>query len=64
MTTTPDANGAPLDSWQSRQWQFSIARGALTHVKRTEPQAHFPWKLVGMPRIIDGCSRPEADVRM
>ena len=28
-TTTPEANAAPLESWQSRQWQFSIAMGAL-----------------------------------
>jgi len=27
--TTPDAKGAPLDAWQSRQWQFSMATGAL-----------------------------------
>ncbi|HEY8356750.1 MAG TPA: hypothetical protein VIL30_04745 [Ramlibacter sp.] len=30
-TTTPDAKGAPLDAWQSRQWQFSIASGAFAH---------------------------------
>lgn len=30
-TTTPDANGAPLERWQSRQWQFSMATGALAH---------------------------------
>ena len=28
MTTTPDAKGAPLERWQSRQWQFSMATGA------------------------------------
>jgi hypothetical protein len=30
-TTTPDAKGAPLDAWQSRQWQFNIASGAFAH---------------------------------
>lgn len=30
-TTTPEANGAPLDCWQSRQWQFSMANGSLEH---------------------------------
>lgn len=32
MATTPDANGAPLERWQSRQWQFSMAMGALVHL--------------------------------
>lgn len=27
-TTTPDAKGAPLERWQSRQWQLIIATGA------------------------------------
>jgi hypothetical protein len=27
FTTTPEANGAPLDCWQSRQWQLIIAMG-------------------------------------
>lgn len=27
-TTTPEANAAPLDCWQSRQWQLSIATGS------------------------------------
>ena len=31
-TTTPEAKGAPLERWQSLQWQFSIARGALVHL--------------------------------
>jgi hypothetical protein len=31
-TTTPDANGAPLERWQSRQWQFNMAIGALAHL--------------------------------
>jgi hypothetical protein len=31
-TITPEANGAPLERWQSRQWQLSMARGALEHV--------------------------------
>jgi hypothetical protein len=31
MTTTPDAKGAPLERWQSLQWQFNIAMGALAH---------------------------------
>ena len=30
-TTTPDAKGAPLERWQSLQWQFSVAMGALAH---------------------------------
>ncbi len=32
MTTTPEANGEPLESWQSLQWQLSMAMGALAHV--------------------------------
>ena len=32
FATTPDANGAPLERWQSWQWQFSMAMGALAHV--------------------------------
>jgi hypothetical protein len=32
VTTTPDAKGAPLERWQSRQWQFSMAMGALAHL--------------------------------
>ena len=31
MTMTPDAKGAPLERWQSRQWQLSIAMGPRTH---------------------------------
>jgi hypothetical protein len=31
-TTTPDAKGAPLERWQSRQWQFSMAVRPLLHV--------------------------------
>ncbi|MDB5900707.1 MAG: hypothetical protein JWP41_4309 [Ramlibacter sp.] len=30
--TTPDAKGAPLERWQSLQWQFSMATGALAHL--------------------------------
>lgn len=30
-TITPDANGAPLERWQSWQWQFNIAMGATAH---------------------------------
>jgi len=30
-TTTPEANGAALERWQSRQWQLSIATGAREH---------------------------------
>jgi hypothetical protein len=30
--TTPDAKGAPLERWQSLQWQFSMAIGALAHL--------------------------------
>jgi hypothetical protein len=30
-TTTPEAKGAPLERWQSRQWQLSIATGARAH---------------------------------
>ena len=32
MTMTPDAKAAPLERWQSLQWQFNIAMGALAHV--------------------------------
>jgi len=31
-TMTPEAKGAPLERWQSRQWQLSIATGAREHV--------------------------------
>ena len=31
MTMTPEAKGAPLERWQSRQWQLSIAIGARAH---------------------------------
>lgn len=27
-TMKPEAKGAPLERWQSRQWQFSVATGA------------------------------------
>lgn len=27
----PEAKGAPLERWQSRQWQLSIATGAREH---------------------------------
>ena len=30
-TTTPQAKGALLECWQSRQWQLSIASGSLEH---------------------------------
>lgn len=30
-TTTPEAKGAPLDCWQSLQWQLSIATGSAVH---------------------------------
>ena len=30
-TMKPEANGAPLDRWQSKQWQLSIATGAREH---------------------------------
>ena len=30
-TMKPDANGAPLERWQSRQWQLSVATGARAH---------------------------------
>ncbi len=43
-TTTPEANGAPLERWQSLQWQLSMATGALEQVKRTAPHAHPPDK--------------------
>lgn len=38
----PEAYGAPLDRWQSLQWQFNMATGALAALKRTAPQAHWP----------------------
>src|SRR6185312_16676800 len=31
-TMTPEAKGAPLERWQSRQWQLSIATGTHAHV--------------------------------
>jgi len=31
-TTIPDAKGAPLASWQSRQWQSSIAIRCSLHL--------------------------------
>ena len=30
-TMKPEANGAPLERWQSRQWQLSVATGAREH---------------------------------
>ena len=30
-TMNPEAKGAPLERWQSRQWQLSIATGARAH---------------------------------
>src|ERR1700727_1375688 len=30
-TINPEAKGAPLERWQSRQWQLSIATGARAH---------------------------------
>jgi hypothetical protein len=27
----PEAKGAPLERWQSRQWQLSLATGAREH---------------------------------
>jgi hypothetical protein len=30
-TMKPEAKGAPLERWQSRQWQFSVATGAREH---------------------------------
>jgi hypothetical protein len=30
-TMKPEAKGAPLERWQSRQWQFSVATGAPEH---------------------------------
>jgi hypothetical protein len=32
MTTMPDAKGAPLDSWQSLQWQLIMAMGSRAPV--------------------------------
>lgn len=31
-TTMPDAKGAPLERWQSWQWQLSIAIGCSVHL--------------------------------
>jgi hypothetical protein len=31
LTTMPEAKGAPLERWQSRQWQLIIATGAPVH---------------------------------
>jgi hypothetical protein len=30
-TMKPEAKGEPLERWQSRQWQLSIATGARAH---------------------------------
>lgn len=30
-TMKPEAKGAPLERWQSRQWQFNVATGAREH---------------------------------
>ena len=30
-TMKPEAKGAPLERWQSRQWQLSIATGSREH---------------------------------
>ena len=30
-TMKPEAKGAPLERWQSKQWQLSIAIGARAH---------------------------------
>jgi len=30
-TIKPEAKGAPLERWQFRQWQLSIATGARAH---------------------------------
>ena len=30
-TMKPEAKGAPLERWQSRQWQLSVATGAREH---------------------------------
>ena len=30
-TMKPEAKGAPLERWQSRQWQLSIATGLREH---------------------------------
>ena len=43
-TMKPEANGAPLERWQSRQWPLSIATGAREHAYRIAPQAHPPKK--------------------
>jgi hypothetical protein len=31
LTMKPEAKGAPLERWQSKQWQLSIATGARAH---------------------------------
>ena len=30
-TMKPEAKGAPLERWQSKQWQLSVATGAREH---------------------------------
>jgi hypothetical protein len=30
-TMKPEAKGAPLERWQSRQWQLSVATGTREH---------------------------------
>ncbi|MFT4508691.1 hypothetical protein [Caballeronia sp. 15711] len=41
-TMKPEAKGAPLERWQSRQWQLSVATGAREHTYRIDPHAHPP----------------------
>jgi hypothetical protein len=63
VTTTPDANGAPLDRWQSPQWQFNMAMGVLAHRYWIDPQAHFPEKAKFMSTLSRECAQPDVCFR-
>ena len=51
-TIKPEAKAAPLERWQSRQWQLSIATGAPVHTYRIDPHAHPPKNGVVMLQFI------------
>jgi hypothetical protein len=50
-TMTPEAKGAPLERWQSRQWQLSIATGVRAHAYRIDPHIHPPENGAVMPQF-------------
>src|ERR1700722_5253432 len=59
-TINPEAKGAPLERWQSRQWQLSIATGERAHTKRIDPHAHPPEKGAVMSQFPPPSVRPRA----